>query len=98
MKLRRKFAVFAIVTICFLLHSTLFQALSFASISPNLLIVAGFLLRVYAGQERGDVDWVFLRASAGYFLWQRNWVLCPDLLIYRLCQRIFPQNVFPGRH
>ena len=53
MKLRRKFAVFAIVTICFLLQSTLFQALSFASISPNLLIVAVSSFGFMRGRKEG---------------------------------------------
>ena len=33
--MRRKVSVFIIIAICFLLQTTLFQALSFASISPN---------------------------------------------------------------
>ena len=37
--MRRKVSVFIIIAICFLLQTTLFQALSFASISPNLLII-----------------------------------------------------------
>ena len=37
--MRRKVNVFIIIAICFLLQTTLFQALSFASISPNLLII-----------------------------------------------------------
>ena len=46
--MRRKVTIFFIIVICFLLQSTVFQALSFASISPNLLIVVvssfGFML------------------------------------------------------
>ena len=35
--MRRKITVTLIIIVCFLLQSTLFKALSFASISPNLL-------------------------------------------------------------
>lgn len=37
--MRRKITVFLIIAVCYLLQSTVFQALSFASISPNLMIV-----------------------------------------------------------
>ena len=59
--MRRKVNVFIIIAICFLLQTTLFQALSFASISPNLLLdifgsgILGFyaLLYMYIGYING---------------------------------------------
>lgn len=51
--MRRKLSVFAIVVICFLLQSTLFQTLSFASISPNLLIVAVSAFGFMRGRKEG---------------------------------------------
>ncbi len=53
MKVRRKIAVFVIVTVCFLLQSTLFQVLSFASISPNLLIVTTSSFGFMRGRKEG---------------------------------------------
>ena len=53
MKLRRKFAVFVIITVSFLLQSTLFQTLSFASISPNLLIVVTSSFGFMRGRKEG---------------------------------------------
>lgn len=51
--MRRKIAVFLIITICFLLQSTLFQILSFASISPNLLIVVTSSFGFMRGRKEG---------------------------------------------
>ena len=51
--MRRKLAVFLIITVCFLLQSTLFQFLSFASISPNLLIVVTSSFGFMRGRKEG---------------------------------------------
>ncbi len=51
--MRRKIVVFLIITICFLLQSTLFQSLSFASISPNLLIVVTSSFGFMRGRKEG---------------------------------------------
>lgn len=51
--MRRKVAVFLIIVVCFLLQSTLFQALSIAAISPNLLIVAVSSFGFMRGRKEG---------------------------------------------
>ncbi len=51
--MKRKLAVFLIITVCFLLQSTLFQSLSFASISPNLLIVVTSSFGFMRGRKEG---------------------------------------------
>ncbi len=51
--MRRKLAVFIIITVCFLLQCTLFQMLSFASISPNLLIVVTSSFGFMRGRKEG---------------------------------------------
>ncbi|MEY8390652.1 rod shape-determining protein MreD [Lachnospiraceae bacterium] len=51
--MRRKFTVFLIITICFILQCTLFQALAFASISPNLLIVVTSSFGFMRGRKEG---------------------------------------------
>ncbi|MEY8516086.1 rod shape-determining protein MreD [Lachnospiraceae bacterium 29-84] len=53
LKLRRIVAVFLIIAICFLLQCTLFQALSFASISPNLMIVTTSSFGFMRGRKEG---------------------------------------------
>ena len=51
--MRRKITVFFIITICFLLQCTMFQALSIASISPNLLIVVTSAFGFMRGRKEG---------------------------------------------
>ncbi|MEH2942351.1 rod shape-determining protein MreD [Lachnospiraceae bacterium KK002] len=51
--MRRKLVVFLIIGICFLLQCTLFQALAFASISPNLLIVVTSSFGFMRGRKEG---------------------------------------------
>ncbi|MCI9021261.1 MAG: rod shape-determining protein MreD [Eubacterium sp.] len=51
--MRRKLTVFLIIFVCFLLQTTLFQALALASISPNLLIVVVSSFGFMRGRKEG---------------------------------------------
>lgn len=51
--MRRKISVFLIIVVCYLLQSTVFEALSFASITPNLLIVAVSTFGFMRGKKEG---------------------------------------------
>lgn len=51
--MRRKLSVFAIIVICFLLQSTLFQSLAIASISPNLMVVVASTFGFMRGRKEG---------------------------------------------
>lgn len=51
--MRRIIAVSIIMTACFLLQSTVFQSLSFASISPNLMIAAVSSFGFMRGKKEG---------------------------------------------
>lgn len=51
--MRRKITVFIIIVICYLLQTTLFQALAFASISPNLLIIVVSAFGFMRGKKEG---------------------------------------------
>ena len=51
--MHRKLTIAAIIIICFLLQSTIFKALSFASISPNLLIVVTASFGFMRGRKEG---------------------------------------------
>ncbi len=51
--MRRKVTVFIIITICYLLQTTVFSALSFASISPNLLIIVVSAFGFMRGKKEG---------------------------------------------
>lgn len=51
--MRRKIVIAIIIIICFLLQSTLFQTISFSSISPNLLIVVTAAFGFMRGKKEG---------------------------------------------
>lgn len=51
--MRRKVTVFIIIAICYLLQSTLFQTFSFASISPNLMIIIVSAFGFMRGKKEG---------------------------------------------
>ncbi len=49
----RKIVVFLIISICFVLQTTTFQALSFANITPNLLIIVVSSFGLMRGKTEG---------------------------------------------
>ena len=51
--MRRKITVFIIIALCYLLQTTLFSVLSFASISPNLLIIVVSSFGFMRGKKEG---------------------------------------------
>lgn len=51
--MRRKVTVLIIIIICYLLQTTVFSALSFASISPNLLIILVSAFGFMRGKKEG---------------------------------------------
>ena len=51
--MRRKITVFVIIVLCYLLQTTLFSFLSFASISPNLLIIVVSSFGFMRGKKEG---------------------------------------------
>lgn len=51
--MRRKVTVLIIIIICYLLQTTLFQTLSFASISPNIMIIVVSAFGFMRGKREG---------------------------------------------
>ena len=51
--MRRKITVSILIAVCYLLQTTLFSALSFASISPNLLIIVVSAFGFMRGRKEG---------------------------------------------
>jgi rod shape-determining protein MreD len=51
--MRRKITVFLIIYVCYLLQTTLFQSLAFASITPNLLIIVVAAFGFMRGRKEG---------------------------------------------
>lgn len=70
--MRRKVTVFIIIAVCYLLQTTLFQTLSFASISPNLMIIVvssfGFMRGKKEGMYIGFVVGLILDIFGGSIL------------------------------
>lgn len=51
--MRRKIVLFVIITVCFLLQSTVFQTLSLANVAPNLLIIVISAFGFMRGKKEG---------------------------------------------
>lgn len=51
--MRRKVTVFIIIAVCYLLQTTLFQTLAFASIAPNLMIIVVSAFGFMRGKKEG---------------------------------------------
>lgn len=51
--MRRKIVLFIIIAICFLLQTTVFRALTFANIGPNLLIIVVSSFGLMRGKKEG---------------------------------------------
>ncbi len=52
-KMKRPIVTALIILVCFLLESTIFQAMSFASVSPNLLIIVTASFGFMRGKKEG---------------------------------------------
>lgn len=51
--MRRKITVFVIIAVCYLLQTTLFRALSIASIAPNLMVIEVAAFGFMRGKREG---------------------------------------------
>lgn len=70
--MRRKIVTVIIIIICFLLQTTVFQALTFANIAPNLLIIIvssfGFMRGRKAGMLVGFICGLLVDIFCGFYL------------------------------
>lgn len=51
--MRRKITLFLIITVCYILQTTIFQTLSFANIAPNLMIIIVSSFGFMCGRRSG---------------------------------------------
>ena len=93
--MKRKIVVTLLVFICFLLQSTVFHALAFGNIVPNLMIV----LTASFGFMRGEKSGLLIGFFSGFFIdifFGSPWFLCPALHVYRLHQWEIQPNFLSG--
>ena len=92
-KIKRILICAVLITVCFLLETTVFQKLAFASIIPNLLIIVTSSFGFMRGQKEGMIIGFFLWTFKRYTRWKSAWILCADLYADRIWQRIFPESI-----
>ena len=79
--MRRKIVLFIIIAICFLLQTTVFRALTFANIGPNLLIIVVSSFGLMRGKKEGL--WVrILLVDCLYDIFFRVFILGGYALLY----------------
>ena len=86
-RMRRKLILAVLILLAFVLQGTVFQTLSIASIVPNLLLILTVSFGFMRGKKGRAVRRIFLRTADRYFLWKYDWILCPDLYVYRFWKR-----------
>lgn len=93
--MRRKIVIAITIIVCFLLQSTLFQALSIASIVPNLLIVVAATFGFMRGKKEGLFVGFFCGLILDIFFGS---ILGFNALIYMIlgfCNGIFKKIFYP---
>ena len=70
--MRRRITVLFLIVICFVLQNTVFQALSLASVSPNLLLVVTASLGLMRGEKEGLLTGFFCGMLLDIFYGSRN--------------------------
>lgn len=93
--MRRKIVIAITIIICFLLQSTLFQTLSFSSISPNLLIVVTAAFGFMRGKKEGLFVGFFCGIIMDIFFGS---ILGFNALVYMIigyCNGIFKKIFYP---
>ncbi len=91
----RKVVLFIIIAICFVLQSTVFQALSFANIAPNLMIIVvssfGFMRGRKEGMFIGFFCGLLIDIFCGFYLG----VYALLYMYIGYCNGIFQKRFYP---
>ena len=91
--MKRKIAIALLIGVCFLLQSTVFQTLSLASISPNLLLIITASLGFLRGEKEGLFVGFFSGLLVDVFFWGTVWILCAFVYVYRIRKRHVSHDV-----
>ena len=91
--MRRRIVLFIIITLCFLLQTTLFKTLSFANISPNLLIIAVSSFGFMRGKKEGLWVGFFCGLLIDIFCGNYIVTVCFNIYVYRFYQWIIPEKI-----
>ena len=94
--MRRKIVLFIIITICFVLQTTLFKAFAIAGISPNLLIIAVSSFGFMRGKKEGLWIGLFSGLLIDIFLRKLFRCICSNIYVYRFYQWFFPKKILSG--
>ena len=85
--MKSKLVLFFTIIVCFLLQSTVLHSVSIGSITPNLLLILCSSMGLMRGRKSGM--WIFLRSSDRSVFWLYSWILCADLYVCGIYQRIY---------
>ena len=64
----------------------------------TVFLIIAVCIWFYERKKRRTVDWLFHRTSFRYFYRKYFGILCTALYVCGIFQRIFPENVLPGRY
>ena len=87
--MKSKLVLFFTIIVCFLLQSTVLHSVSIGSITPNLLLILCSSMGLMRGRKKRNVDRIFLRSSDRSVFWLYSWILCADLYVCGIYQRIY---------
>lgn len=93
--MRRKIVLFIIIAVCFLLQSTVFQVLSFANITPNLMIIVVSAFGFMRGRKEGMVIGFFCGLLIDIFCGFYLGVYALLYMYIGYCNGIFQKRFYP---
>lgn len=96
--MKRKIVIVLMILVCFLLQSTVFQSLSIASISPNLLIILTSAYGFMKGKKEGMAVGFFCGLLEDIFFGLTSGNARPLVFLYWLCQWIFQSDILRRRY
>ncbi len=85
--MRRKLILAVLILLAFVLQGTVFQDTVHCFDRSESAADSHSILWIYEGKEGRAVRRIFLWTADRYFLWKYDWILCPNLYVYRFWKR-----------